>query len=328
MPMIEVTELIKEFRKPQPTTGRLAGVRQLWAPTRVVRAVDQVSFTVDRGEMVGYLGANGAGKSTTIKMLTGIVVPTSGTVRVDGLVPWANRRKHAHNIGVVFGQKTQLWFDLPLRVSLETIRDLYRVGQAEYAARIDEFDEVLQIKDFLDTPIRSLSLGQRMRGDLAGAMLHRPQVLYLDEPTVGLDVVAKQALRDFIAEQNRVHATTVMITTHDMDDIEQLCRRIVMIDRGRVVYDGDLKTLKRRYLPFREVVITPTEGADPTGIQAEHTDRLENSDGTISLRFDPERTSAASVIAQATSVAEIADLHVNEPKLEDVVRLIYAESER
>lgn len=261
-------------------------------------------------------------------MLTGIVVPTSGTVRVDGLVPWANRRKHAHNIGVVFGQKTQLWFDLPLRVSLETIRDLYRVGQAEYAARIDEFDEVLQIKDFLDTPIRSLSLGQRMRGDLAGAMLHRPQVLYLDEPTVGLDVVAKQALRDFIAEQNRVHATTVMITTHDMDDIEQLCRRIVMIDRGRVVYDGDLKTLKRRYLPFREVVITPTEGADPTGIQAEHTDRLENSDGTISLRFDPERTSAASVIAQATSVAEIADLHVNEPKLEDVVRLIYAESER
>src|SRR4029079_19712011 len=149
VPMIEVADLIKEFQKPQPTTGRLSGVRQLWAPRRAVRAVDGVSFAVERGEMVGYLGANGAGKSTTIKMLTGIVVPTSGTVRVDGLVPWANRRKHAHNIGVVFGQKTQLWFDLPLRVSLETIRDLYRVGPAEYAARIDEFDEVLQIKDFL-----------------------------------------------------------------------------------------------------------------------------------------------------------------------------------
>ncbi|GAA1559318.1 ATP-binding cassette domain-containing protein [Kribbella hippodromi] len=328
MPIIEVAELSKDFRKPQPTTGRLAGVRQLWAPRRTVRAVDRVGFTVDRGEMIGYLGANGAGKSTTIKMLTGIVVPTSGTVRVNGLVPWENRKKHAHNIGVVFGQKTQLWFDLPLRVSLETIRDLYRVSATEYAARIDEFDEVLQLKDFLDTPIRSLSLGQRMRGDLAGAMLHRPQVLYLDEPTVGLDVVAKQALRDFIAEQNRTHSTTVMITTHDMDDIEQLCRRIVLIDRGRVVYDGDLSTLKRRYLPFREVVITPAERANPALITAQRADRLENADGTISLRFDPEQTSAAAVIAQAAAVTEIADLHVNEPKLEDVVRLIYAEAER
>ncbi|GAA0592279.1 ABC transporter ATP-binding protein [Kribbella sandramycini] len=326
--MIEVVELVKEFRKPQPTTGRLAGVRQLWAPRRTVRAVDQVGFAVERGEIVGYLGANGAGKSTTIKMLTGIVVPTSGTVTVNGLVPWANRKKHAYNIGVVFGQKTQLWFDLPLRVSLETIRDLYRIGAADYVSRIDEFDEVLQIKDFMDTPIRSLSLGQRMRGDLAGAMLHRPQVLYLDEPTVGLDVVAKQALRDFIAEQNRVHSTTVMITTHDMDDIEQLCRRIVLIDRGRVVYDGDLSSLKRRYLPFREVVITPGANADTAYIGAKHADRLENADGTISLRFDPERTSAAAVIAQAASTADIADLHVNEPKLEDVVRLIYAEAER
>nr|WP_238353082.1 ATP-binding cassette domain-containing protein [Kribbella solani] len=318
----------KDFRKPQPTTGRLAGVRQLWAPTRMVRAVDRVGFTVDRGEMVGYLGANGAGKSTTIKMLTGIVVPTSGTVRVDGVVPWKDRKKHAHNIGVVFGQKTQLWFDLPLRVSLETIRDLYRISAVEYASRIDEFNEVLQLKDFLDTPIRSLSLGQRMRGDLAGAMLHRPQVLYLDEPTVGLDVVAKQALRDFIAEQNRAHSTTVMITTHDMDDIEQLCKRIVLIDRGRVVYDGNLSALKRRYLPFREVVITPAEGAGRTLIRAERADRLENPDGTISLRFDPEQTSAAAVIAQAISATEIADLHVNEPKLEDVVRLIYAEAAR
>lgn len=326
--MIEVTDLIKSFRKPQPVTGRFAGVRQLWAPRTEVRAVDGVSFTVDEGEVVGYLGANGAGKSTTIKMLTGIVVPTSGTVRVHGVVPWQNRKRHAHNIGVVFGQKTQLWFDLPLRISLETIRDLYRIDPKAYDARLAEFDEVLGIREFLDTPIRSLSLGQRMRGDLVGAMLHRPQVLYLDEPTVGLDVVAKQALRDFIADQNRLHGTTVMITTHDMDDIEQLCRRIVMIDHGRVVYDGDLATLKRRYLPFREVVITPAEDADARLIRADRAERSENADGTITLRFDPEQVSTPAVIAQAASVVEIADLRVNEPELEDVVRLIYAEAER
>ncbi len=326
--MIEVRDLVKEFRKPVPVTGRFAGIRQLFAPTTGVRAVDGVSFDVQPGEVVGYLGANGAGKSTTIKMLTGIVVPTSGTVQVNGVVPWTHRKQHAHNIGVVFGQKTQLWYDLPLRISLETIRDLYRVSPADYEARIAEFDEVLGIRDFLDTPIRSLSLGQRMRGDLVGAMLYRPAVLYLDEPTVGLDVVAKQALRDFIAAQNAQHGTTVMITTHDMDDIEQLCERIVMIDQGRVLYDGDLTQLKGNYLPFREVVITPAEDADPALIDAPGCQRIENPDGTICLRFDPEQTSAPAVIAQAASATEIADLKVNEPDLEDVVKLIYAEAGR
>lgn len=327
-PMIEVRGLVKEFRTLGRVEGRFAGIRRLWARGSSVRAVDGVDFEVQPGEVVGYLGANGAGKSTTVKMLTGIVRPTEGTVRVDGVVPWQNRRAHAHNIGVVFGQKPQLWYDLPLRVSLETIRDLYRVDQRDYLARLDEFDEVLGVRQFLDTPIRSLSLGQRMRGDLVGAMLYRPEVLYLDEPTVGLDVVAKQALRDFVASQNEQHGTTVMITTHDMDDIEQLCRRIIMIDKGHVVYDGDLSMLKKRYLPFREVVITPADEADPALILADHCERIEGTDGTITLRFNPDVTTAPAVIAQAAAGTEIADLKVNEPDLEDVVRLIYAEAGR
>ncbi|WP_022909155.1 ABC transporter ATP-binding protein [Aestuariimicrobium kwangyangense] len=326
--MIEVDALVKEFRTAGSVDGRLAGLRRLWAPSRLVRAVDGVSFTIQRGEVVGYLGANGAGKSTTIKMLTGIVRPTSGTVRVNGVVPWQNRRAHAHNIGVVFGQKSQLWYDLPLRVSLETIRDLYRVEDRDYRARLAEFDEVLGVRDFLDTPIRSLSLGQRMRGDLVGAMLYRPEVLYLDEPTVGLDVVAKQALREFIAAQNQQYGTTVVITTHDMDDIEQLCRRIVMIDHGSVVYDGDLPVLKKRYLPFRDVVITPADDSDAALIRADHSERIEGEDGTITLRFDPDVTTAPAVIAQAASATGIDDLKVIEPDLEDVVRLIYAEAGR
>ena len=233
MVMIQVQDLVKEFSRPAVQRGRFAGLRSLFTTERTVtRAVDGLSFDIEPGELVGYLGPNGAGKSTTIKMLTGILVPTSGRLMVAGQVPWQDRRSSSRNIGVVFGQRTQLWYDLPLRDSFEALRDLYEIDAATYRERMGTFTEMLGLDEFIDTPVRSLSLGQRMRGDLVAAMLHAPPIVYLDEPTVGLDVVAKARIREFVAESNASSGTTIMLTTHDMDDVEQLCRRIIIIDSG------------------------------------------------------------------------------------------------
>ena len=245
MPIIVADELVKEFRLPKRYGGLLGGVRTLFTPSYMVkRAVDGVSFTVAEGELVGYLGPNGAGKSTTIKMLTGILVPTSGRLEVAGLVPWQHREENARRIGVVFGQRSQLWWDLPLIDSLRLIGKLYRVPPAQYRRNLDRFTELLGLGQFLQTPVRQLSLGQRMRGDLAAAMLYEPPLLYLDEPTVGLDVLAKERMRSFIAEVNRENGTTIILTTHDLADVEKLCRRIIFIDQGRVLYDGPVQRLK------------------------------------------------------------------------------------
>nr|WP_281361746.1 ATP-binding cassette domain-containing protein [Nakamurella aerolata] len=240
--------MVKEFSRPERVQGRFSGVRSFFSTKKVVtRAVDDVSLTIDDGELVGYLGPNGAGKSTTIKMLTGILVPTAGHVEVEGIVPWQDRRANARNIGAVFGQRSQLWIDLPLRDSFDLIAKLYGLHPVDYRRSLDAFVDLLNMGPLLDTAVRSLSLGQRMRGDIVAAMLYRPPVLYLDEPTVGLDVVAKARIRDFIAEQNRSEGTTVLLTTHDISDIEQLARRVVIIDEGRILYDGDLQRLKARY---------------------------------------------------------------------------------
>ncbi|NNG34403.1 ATP-binding cassette domain-containing protein [Nakamurella aerolata] len=246
--MIRAEGLVKEFSRPERVQGRFSGVRSFFSTKKVVtRAVDDVSLTIDDGELVGYLGPNGAGKSTTIKMLTGILVPTAGHVEVEGIVPWQDRRANARNIGAVFGQRSQLWIDLPLRDSFDLIAKLYGLHPVDYRRSLDAFVDLLNMGPLLDTAVRSLSLGQRMRGDIVAAMLYRPPVLYLDEPTVGLDVVAKARIRDFIAEQNRSEGTTVLLTTHDISDIEQLARRVVIIDEGRILYDGDLQRLKARY---------------------------------------------------------------------------------
>ena len=238
-PVIRVEGLTKEFTRPKRQTGHFAGLRTM--VTREVErttAVDDVSFDIQSGEMVGYIGPNGAGKSTTIKIMTGILVPTSGTVEVGGVVPWKDRQRNALQIGVVFGQRTQLWWDLPLKDSLDLIATLYRMPPEVYRKQFDRFVDMLDMAEFLDRPVRQLSLGQRMRGDLAAAMLYQPRILYLDEPTIGLDVVAKATMRDFIEEVNREHGTTVVLTTHDIADVERLCSRVILIDHGRVLYDG------------------------------------------------------------------------------------------
>jgi ABC transporter related protein len=275
---------------------------------------------------VGYLGANRAGKSTTIKILTGILVPTSGVVEVAGRVPWAERQSNAARIGVVFGQRSQLLYDLPLRDSFELVRDLYGVCEIDYVRRLEMFIELLQLNDFLDTPVRYLSLGQRMRGDLAAALLHQPDVVYLDEPTVGLDVVAKRRIRGFIAEMNATLGTTVILTTHDMDDVEALCRRIIMIDKGSILFDGCLEELKYRYVRERAVHVTPAEGVDAASIRVAGT-TASVEDGVAVLRFDPKHLSTPEVIGAVTASCEIADLAVTESSLSDVVATLYAETD-
>ncbi|UZN03269.1 ABC transporter ATP-binding protein [Cellulomonas sp. S1-8] len=332
-PVIELRDVGKTFSRPQPQHGRFAGLRTLLTrKTETTVAVDGISLDVARGEVVGYLGPNGAGKSTTIKMMTGILVPTSGEVRVNGVVPWRERERNARQIGVVFGQRTQLWWDLPLRDSLDLVATMYRMAPADYRRELARFTDLLQLGDFLGRPVRQLSLGQRMRGDLAAAMIYRPAVLYLDEPTIGLDVVAKEVMREFIADVNREHGTTVVLTTHDLADVERLCPRVVLIDHGRVLYDGDVEALKSRYAPHRGLVVRLAEGepplvdADLAGLGAELApDALGVRDepGAQLVRFPTGRVAASDLIAGLAQRRRLADVSLREPDLEGVVRELY-----
>ncbi len=318
---MHVAGLVKEFRRARRVPGRFGAVRTLVSRDYdVIRAVDEVSFDIDAGELVGYLGPNGAGKSTTIKMLTGILTPTRGTVSVAGLDPSRARRANARNIGVVFGQRSQLWWDLPLSESFRAVRDLYGVRPAEGDRLQGELVELLDMTDFLDAPVRQLSLGQRMRGDLAAAMLYRPELLYLDEPTVGLDVVAKQRIREFVAHLNVERGTTVILTTHDLEDVERLCRRIVLIDHGRVLYDGALDALMARYAPYRDLVVTL---ASPGDVSIDGLDQVTRDAAVVTLRFRSDRVKAPAVIAAVTAKHEVLDLTVVEPRLEAVIGGIY-----
>jgi viologen exporter family transport system ATP-binding protein len=326
MAVIAVRDLVKEFRTPKRAPGLLGAVRTLFSTEqRVVRAVDGVSFDVEEGEFVGYLGRNGAGKSTTIKCLTGILVPTSGEVLIDGIVPWRERERNALNIGVVFGQRSQLWWDIPLADSLELIGKMYRLERSVYRSNLEVLSALLGLESFLETPVRQLSLGQKMRGDLAAAMIYQPRVLYLDEPTVGLDVLAKERIRSFIAEMNRTRGTTVVLTTHDLKDVELLCRRIVLIELGRVLYDGAITDLKRRYAPYRELVIT-LAGEGMT-VDLPGAERIRQEGPQTWLRFDPERIPVPDLIAAAIARYPVRDVAIEEPELEGVVRQIFAERE-
>ncbi|MEU7898696.1 ATP-binding cassette domain-containing protein [Nonomuraea sp. NPDC049152] len=299
--MIRVERLTKVFRRPRTFTGPLGAVRTLLTRQYDERtAVDDVSFDIAEGEVVGYLGPNGAGKSTTVKMLTGILTPTGGLVEVAGRVPWRERNANARAVGVVFGQRSQLWWDLPLIESLRLVGDLYDVPAARFTWSLKRMRDLLGLDDFLDTPVRQLSLGQRMRGDLAAAMLYEPPILYLDEPTVGLDVLAKQAVREFIVDTNRTGRTTVLLTTHDLADVEALCKRIILIDKGRVLYDGGIDALVSAYAPPRRLVVHADDGSHAY----ELTEGLEVPD----------------LLAAHT----IRDLSIEEPDLESVIKRIYA----
>ncbi|NUR86829.1 MAG: ATP-binding cassette domain-containing protein [Nonomuraea sp.] len=289
---------------------------------REVRAVDSLSFTVGRGEMVGYIGPNGAGKSTTIKMLTGILTPSGGRLRVAGIDPSRDRRRLAHRIGVVFGQRTTLWWDLPLIDSYRLAHRMYRIPDARYRENLDRLVELLELGALLDVPVRQLSLGQRMRGDIAAALLHDPEVLYLDEPTIGLDVVSKAKVRGFLRELNTERGTTVLLTTHDLQDIEQLCSRVMVIDHGRLMYDGPLAGLHEAGESERTLVVDLERELPPVEVASARVVRVEGPRQWLAF---PAGQSAAPLVAELAARYPLVDLSVREPDIEAVIAKMYAE---
>jgi ABC-2 type transport system ATP-binding protein len=288
---------------------------------REVRAVDGISFTVEPGEVVGYIGPNGAGKSTTIKMLTGILVPSGGTVRVAGIDPSRNRVKLARRIGVVFGQRTTLWWDLPLKDSFDVLQKMYGVPLARHRENLAAFVDLLDLGDLLDVPVRSLSLGQRMRGDIAAALLHDPEIVYLDEPTIGLDIVSKAKLREFLARLNAERGTTIVLTTHDLDDIEALCSRVMVIDHGHKVYDGTLAGLRASQGAPRTLVVDLAASLDPIAVDGAEVVKVDGPRQWLSF---PASASAAPLVAQVAARYPLVDLSVAEPSIEDVIARIYS----
>ncbi len=326
MPTIELSHVSKVYRTIKKDSGLRGAVKALFRPHYVEKvAVHDLSFHVDAGEVVGYIGVNGAGKSTTIKMLTGILHPSGGSIRVLGRDPHRERVANAREIGVVFGQRTQLWWDLALRESLNLIANIYELEPARYRQLLAEFAQTLELEELLSVPIRSMSLGQKMRAELAATFLHQPRVVYLDEPTIGLDVMVKERIRAFIRDQNQRNGTTVMLTTHDLDDIEQLCQRVIIIDAGSVVYDGPLSTIKQRFGTFRSIAF---ETAHP--LEIEHlilplgTAIASHGERALEVRFDRTVTSASQVATALMPQIEAIDFSLAEPDLESIIKQIYA----
>ena len=322
MPIITVEHLSKHFKVHKRRTGFWGNLSSTVSRKHdIIKAVDDVNFTLDRGELVGYIGANGAGKSTTIKMLTGILVPTSGHIDVMGLTPYRHRKENTRRIGVVFGQRTQLWWDLPVIDSFELLKHIYEIPQNLYKQNLEFFSELLRLQPFLSTPVRRLSLGQRMRCDLTAALLHNPEILYLDEPTIGLDVVAKEQVRQFLRQVNAERQVTVILTTHDLNDVEKVCQRLIIIDTGKIIYDGGIDALKKRYGKTRVLIVDLAQAY--SDIQLEGVDLTRRDGNRIWLAFDRDTISASEVIAQLTARYEIQDLTISEPEIEEIVRRIY-----
>src|ERR1700723_2729107 len=327
-PLIQVRELSKCFRTFHRREGIWGGLQNLFVREyKTIKAVDRVNLSINRGEMVGYIGPNGAGKSTSIKMLTGILVPTSGEAVVNGFVPYRQRRQYVRPIGGVFGQRTQLWWDIAVVESFKLLRRIYEVSQKDFDARMEMFNQILGIRDYLHTPVRKLSLGERMRCDLAAALLHNPPLLFLDEPTIGLDVVAKDHIRHFLRAINREFRTTVLLTTHDLDDIEELCRRIMIIDHGKVLYDGQLAQLKQQLLRTKQIKFaikdrTQAECLDAfsrDGLEVDQVDEL-----TYRIRFDRVKVSTSDLIRKILDAVEVRDLLIEDEPIEEIIKRIYA----
>lgn len=330
MASIEADKLSKHFRTFERKPG-LGGAltNLLLRDYRIVKAVDQITFQVEKGEIVGLIGPNGAGKSTTIKMLTGILVPTSGQLRVSGRVPYQERYEHVKHLGAVFGQRTQLWWDIAVIEAFHLLQKIYEVPRRDFEARLRIFEELLEIKDLLKIPVRKLSLGQRMRCDLAASLLHNPPLVFLDEPTIGLDVYVKSKIREFILDRNREEKITILLTTHDLSDIEELCPRVLLIDAGKILYDGGLDLLRDRlgkrrkiifefYHPVREEELKRTTEALSVAWK-------EMSPYSSECSFVKGETTAARIIDQVSERVSVRDLTVEEPAIEEIVRTIYAE---
>jgi len=322
--VVSVHNLQKHFKVTRHRRGMLGAVRNLFNPSyHIVKAVDGISFEIRQGELVGYLGPNGAGKSTTLKILTGLLVPSAGEVLVRGYVPWRERQAYVAKIGAVFGQRTTLWWDLPVIESLDMLQFIYQVPPARFHNNLNEFRKLLELDPFLHTPVRSLSLGQRMRADLCAALLHDPAILFLDEPTIGLDVVAKERIRQFVPHINRQRGVTVILTTHDLSDVEKLCARVMIIDHGRLLYNDTLETLRARFGGQRQLIVDLAEAyADVT---VEGAQVLERDGQRVTYQCDRAQLSASELLGRISKHYRISDLSVREPSIEETIRRIYEE---
>lgn len=322
MPLIEVCNLVKDYKLNVRKKGLLGSIQSLLVPEyKLKRAVDNISFSIEKGEMVGFIGPNGAGKSTTVKMLTGILVPTSGSISIGGLSPHKDRRRNAMRLGVVFGQRTQLWWDLPVIDTFELLKYIYKIPEKIYKHNINLFNDLLGINEFISQPVRQLSLGQRMRADIAAALLHDPEIIFFDEPTIGLDVIAKEKVREFIKFINKEKGTTMLFTTHDMQDIEKTCQRMIIIDEGTTIYDGTVEHIKESFGTSRTLVVDFSENISELDISG--VEIVDQKDRKVWLKFQKDEIQISNLVFELTQKYGIVDFTVQEPEIEAIIREIY-----
>jgi ABC-2 type transport system ATP-binding protein len=322
MAIIEVNRVCKDFHVHTRRPGILSSVKSLfWREYEVKKAVQDISFQIAQGELVGYIGPNGAGKSTTVKMLSGILVPTSGSILVDGRTPHLNRQENARHMGVVFGQRSQLYWDLPMVETFDLYRKMYRIDEPRFRENVAFYVDLLDMQEFLHRPVRQLSLGQKMRANLAVALLHDPKIVYLDEPTIGLDVVGKSRIRRFLREVNEQKKTTVILTTHDMDDIEEICNRIIMIHEGRILFDGLLADFKRKFSKGHMLTVECAQ-AD-VSVPDPRLRVIRDQDGRASILFQPNEITVVEAVTCVMQHNRVLDLGIREPEIEEIIREFY-----
>lgn len=326
MPIIQVKNLVKEYKVMQKEKGMIGYLKNLIHPKyKKFTAVDNININIEEGELVGYIGENGAGKSTTIKMLTGLLTPTSGEVIVNGIIPNEKRIQNNKNIGAVFGQKTQLWWDLPVIESFKLIKQMYKIPENEYTKNLKKFTEILELEDLLEKQVKNLSLGQKMRCEIAATFLHNPKIVYLDEPTIGLDVLVKENIRRFIKDINKEKNTTVILTTHDLKDIEDVCDRIILLDKGKIIYDGGKQEFKDTYGKYviAEFVIKEKKQNISENINLGIIHIVEETESSLKIKFQHDETTIMKVMDEISKYCTIEDIHMKEPELEDILKEIY-----
>lgn len=326
MSIIEVKDLVKTYRTIEKEEGLLGYFKNLIKPKyKEHTAVKGINFNIEEGELVGYIGENGAGKSTTIKMLTGLLTPTSGKVVVKGIIPNEKRIENNKNIGAVFGQKTQLWWDLPVIESFRLIKKMYKIPESEYRKNLKKFTEILELEDLLEKQVKNLSLGQKMRCEIAATFLHNPQIVYLDEPTIGLDVLVKENIRKFIKDINKEKKTTVILTTHDLKDIEDVCDRIILLDKGQIIYDGEKQKFKDTYgeNTIAELIIKDKNANIAENLKIDSVQVLEETENKLKVKFSHDKTTIMKVIEEISKYCIVEDIHMKEAELEDILKEIY-----
>ena len=326
MAIIKVKDLAKTYKIIEKEDGLIGYFKNLIKPKyKEFTAVNHINFEIQEGELVGYIGENGAGKSTTIKMLTGLLTPTSGEVVVDNLVPNKNRIENNKKIGAVFGQKTQLWWDLPVIESFRLIKKMYKIPDGEYRKNLKKFSEILELDDLLEKQVKNLSLGQKMRCEIAATFLHNPKIVYLDEPTIGLDVLVKERIRAFIKEINKEKNTTVILTTHDLKDIEDVCDRIILLDKGQIIYDGEKEKFKETYgkQVIAQIIVKNKTSLITTETINDEFEVVEESDEQVKIRFNHDKYTIMDIVNRISNYCEITDMHIEEQGLEEILKEIY-----